>query len=91
MIDDLDLFSDGQWARTQQELELSPRQAEIVQLMLHGNGDKQIARKLHISVATVRTHMHRLFDKFDLNDRLELTLLVLASLRGRAQNHSSPD
>jgi len=38
----------------------------------------------------VRTHMRRLFGKFDLSDRLELTLLVLASLRGRVQNPPSP-
>lgn len=78
-----DLFSDGEWTRAQEELGLSRRQAQIVRLVLEGNADKQIAQKLNISMTTVRTHLHRLFEKFELNDRLELTLLVLASLRGR--------
>lgn len=91
VIRDSNLFSDGEWARTEQKLGLSPRQAQIIRLVLQGNADKQIAHKLNISLATVRTHMHRLFDKFDLHDRLELTLLVLASLRGRTADPSSSD
>jgi DNA-binding CsgD family transcriptional regulator len=87
---DYDLFSDGEWARTQQELGLSPRQAEIVKLVLQGKSDRQIALDLHISLATVRTHLRRLFGKFNLGDRLELTLLVLASLRGRVQSPPPP-
>ena len=86
MIRESDLFSDGEWARTQRELNLSPRQAQIVRQVLQGKADKQIASGLNISPATVRTHMRRLFAKFNLNDRLELTLLVLASLRGRVKN-----
>ncbi len=82
-----DLFSDGQWTRAQQELGLSPRQAQIVRLILEGNADKQIAQRLNISMTTVRTHLHRLFEKFTINDRLELTLLVLTSLRGRLGKH----
>lgn len=91
MIRDSDLFSEGQWARTQQKLGLSPRQAQIITLILHGKTDKDIAQKLDISPATVRTHMRRLFDKFELNDRLELILLVLTSLRERPAKPSSPD
>jgi ATP/maltotriose-dependent transcriptional regulator MalT len=91
VIKNLDLFSDGEWTRTCHELELSLRQAQIVKLVLQGSSDKQIAQELGIALATVRTHMRRLFSKFNLSDRLELTLLVLASLRGRARNHSSSE
>ena len=91
VIRDSDLFSDGEWACTKQKLALSPRQAQIIRLLLQGDSDKQIAQSLNISLATVRTHMRRLFDKFHLNDRLELTLLILASLRGRTADPSSSD
>lgn len=86
---DNDLFSDGEWLRTRQDLGLSVRQAQIVRLVLQGKSDRQIASDLSISLATVRTHMRRLFSKFNLGDRLELTLLVLASLRGRVQSPPS--
>ncbi len=85
------LFSDGEWARAQQHLELSPRQAEIVRHILEGKPDKQIALDLGISLATVRTHLRRLFAKYDLGDRLELTLLVLATLRGHLQHRQLPE
>ena len=91
MIRESDLFSDGEWARTQSELGLSPRQAQIVRHVLQGKADKQIAHDLGISLPTVRTHMRRLFAKFELRDRLELTLLVLASLRGRVRSPRSSE
>jgi len=91
VIKNEELFSDGQWARAQRHLELSPRQAEIVRRVLLGTPDKQIALELGISPATVRTHLRRLFAKFDLDDRLELTILVLAALRGRLQSRPSPE
>lgn len=75
------LFSDEEWALLQEDLGLSPRQAEIVSRLLQGMSDKQIAWELDISLPTVRTHMGRLFRKFDLNDRIELILHVFARLR----------
>jgi DNA-binding CsgD family transcriptional regulator len=78
---DTELFSDDEWTLLKRDLRLTPRQAEIVRHIAHGLSDKQIARQLEISVPTVRTHMGRLFDKFDLSDRLELLVLVFASLR----------
>ena len=85
-----DLFSDGEWTRAQQELGLSRRQAQIVRLVLEGNADKQIAQKAeHLHDHGCARSLHRLFEKFKLNDRLELTLLVLASLRGRLGRSSA--
>jgi DNA-binding NarL/FixJ family response regulator len=75
------LLSSQEWAQLTQRLELTPRQAEIVQHLLLGKSDKQIARELSISVPTVRTHMGRLFQKLGLRDRIELILHVFACLR----------
>ena len=81
------LLSNDEWTRLVSDLALSPRQAEIVEHLLRGESDKQIARALEISVPTVRTHMSRLFQKFGLNDRVELVLYVFACLR---EDRSSP-
>jgi len=75
------LLSNEEWTRLVNDLTLSPRQAEIVEHLLRGESDKQIARALEISVPTVRTHMGRLFQKFGLNDRVELVLCIFACLR----------
>jgi len=75
------LVSKQEWIQLTQSLELSPRQADIVERLLHGESDKQIALELKISVPTVRTHLRRLFRKFGVDDRVELILYIVASLR----------
>lgn len=74
-------LSDQEWAQVRQALGLSPRQAEIVGHLLLGESDKQIAKELRISIPTVRTHLGRLFQKFDLNDRVELILHIFNRVR----------
>ena len=76
-----ELFSEQEWMLLAQELDLSPRQAEIVNNIMRAKSDKQIAQALGISQSTVRTHMTRLFEKFGLNDRVELLVHVFRSLR----------
>ena len=53
---------------------LSPRQRDIAQCILCGHSDKQIAGELDLSVSTVRTHLSRLFEKLQVQDRGELAL-----------------
>jgi len=76
-----ELISEQEWTQLQHRLGLSPRQAQIVREILHAKSDKQIARDLDIALPTVRTHVGRLFRKFDLNDRTELVVHILMSLR----------
>jgi DNA-binding CsgD family transcriptional regulator len=75
------LLSDEEWMRARRTLGLSPRQAEIVRCILQCKSDKQIARDLGISLATVRTHLGRLYQRHNIGDRLGLILLVLTCLR----------
>lgn len=74
-------LSDQEWIQVRQSLGLSPRQSEIVKHLLLGESDKQIARELRISIPTVRTHLGRLFQKFELNDRVELILHIFNQVR----------
>ena len=75
------LFSEQEWARLMEHLDLPQRQAQLTRHIMAGMSDKQIAREMGISITTVRTHMSRLFRKFDLSDRTELVLHVFACLR----------
>lgn len=75
------LVSDREWIQIRKTAGLSPRQADIVKHIVQGESDKQIARQLNITVPTVRTHLERLFRKFDLNDRVELLVYVFALVR----------
>lgn len=48
---------------------LSDREAEIVRLLAAGRTNSDIAGELFISLATVKTHVSRIFDKLDVDNR----------------------
>lgn len=74
-------LTDDEWLAAVRELELSPQQARIVSLILRGLKDKCIAAELRVSVATVRTHLGRIFARHKLDDRVALVLRVFATVR----------
>jgi DNA-binding CsgD family transcriptional regulator len=53
-------------------LGLSPREAEIAVMIAHGLANKEIAHRLCISPATVRTHIYNLYQKAGARSRIEL-------------------
>lgn len=53
---------------------LTPRELEIVRLVGTGIGNKEIAHRLGISVATVRTHLSHVYGKLGPVSRVELAL-----------------
>jgi two-component system, NarL family, nitrate/nitrite response regulator NarL len=56
---------------------VSEREKEIVQLVTQGFRNKEIGEKLFISEQTVKNHLHNIFDKLGVSDRLELTLYAI--------------
>lgn len=48
---------------------LSARELEVLELVAQGNTNADIGRRLHISEATVKTHLLRMFNKLDVSDR----------------------
>ena len=53
---------------------LTSREREIVALVAQGYKNKEIAWKLSISEQTVKNHLHDIFHKLTVSDRLELAL-----------------
>jgi PAS domain S-box-containing protein len=47
---------------------LTPRQREVLQLVVEGNRTKQIARKLEISVKTIEMHRAGIMDALNIRD-----------------------
>ena len=48
---------------------LSRRELEVLRLVAAGSGNREIARRLFISEATVKTHLLHLYDKLGVHDR----------------------
>ena len=53
------------------------REREIVGLVCQGFRNKEIAEKMFISEQTVKNHLHNIFDKLGVSDRLELALYAI--------------
>ncbi|MEU5082642.1 MULTISPECIES: response regulator transcription factor [Streptomyces] len=50
---------------------LTTREIEVLVLIAEGLSNQQIARRLHVSTATVKTHINNLFAKAGLKDRAQ--------------------
>ena len=56
---------------------ITDREKEIVQLVTQGFRNREIGEKLFISEQTVKNHLHNIFDKLGVSDRLELALYAI--------------
>ncbi|MGE5491331.1 MAG: response regulator [Actinomycetota bacterium] len=55
---------------------LTPRELDLVRMVASGLANRQIAEKAHITEGTVKVHLHRIYAKLDLRDRMALTLFA---------------
>ena len=56
----------------QKVIHLTKREREIIDLILNGFCNKEIAQQLHISAHTVKSHIHNILKKLALKTRLQL-------------------
>jgi DNA-binding NarL/FixJ family response regulator len=54
--------------------QLTERERDVFQQVAAGKSNTEIAAALHLSVATVKTHISRLLDKLDCRDRAQLVV-----------------
>lgn len=59
-------------------LDLSPRQRDVLRLLIEGKPNKTICRELDLSESTVKTHLAAIFRKLDVTSR---TQAVVAAAR----------
>lgn len=52
-------------------LGLSPRECEILALLASGKSNQEMADALHISPNTVKTHLARVYEKLDVQRRVQ--------------------
>ena len=63
--------------RAPAEENLSAREIEVLQLVSKGNSNREIGKALHISTATVKTHLIHIFDKLGVADRTAAVTVAL--------------
>ncbi len=60
--------------RTPGEIELTPRERDVLSLVIDGYANKQIARRLGITEKTVKGHLTNLFQRIGVSDRTQAAL-----------------
>lgn len=66
----------GSATSPEQPIHLTPREREILDLLVRGDSNKEIARSLDISVGTAKNYVAKLFQRFDVSSRLRLVSLL---------------
>lgn len=56
---------------------LSGREIEVLELVARGGSNKELARDLHLSEATVKSHLIHIFDKLGVTDRTAAVTVAL--------------
>ena len=75
-LSDASPLLEAEWDRIARQLELSPRELQIVRLVTVDAKEHTVARRLGISVHTVHTHLKRIYAKLGVSSRVELILEI---------------
>ncbi len=70
-------------------VELTPREAEVLALLRQGLANKQIARALGISQATVKAHLTSVFQRIGVTDRVQAAVWAERRAAGPAERRAS--
>jgi DNA-binding NarL/FixJ family response regulator len=70
---------DAPTAVTRDISELTPREADVLRLVARGLGNQEIAEKLFVSEATVKTHVAHIFDKLHVDNRVQAVVVAYES------------
>lgn len=56
---------------------LSERELEVLKLIVDGNSNQEIAEKLFVTLATVKTHVRSILNKLSVNDRTQAAVKAM--------------
>jgi DNA-binding NarL/FixJ family response regulator len=56
---------------------LSPREIEVLELLVRGQSNQDIAGDLSITMSTVKNHVHHIIEKLGVSDRVQAAILAI--------------
>ncbi len=66
------------------EHKMTPRELEVLHLLMAGKSNRHIASAMHIDEVTVKAHLGRMLRKTGSSNRVELTLRAMDERKGRS-------
>lgn len=64
------------------KLKFSKRETEIIDALIQGKNNQQIAKTINLSQNTIKTHIQNIYKKTGVNNRTELTYLLMLNTIG---------
>ncbi|ACK69263.1 two component transcriptional regulator, LuxR family [Gloeothece citriformis PCC 7424] len=64
-------------SNSDKELDLTKREKEVLQYLIQGLSNEQIAKQLYITVATVKAHLTAIFNKLGVKNRTQAIVAAL--------------
>ena len=56
---------------------LTPREKEVLQYLIEGNGNKEIADRLCVSPETIKSHIKNIYRKLNVTNRIEAVKVIM--------------
>jgi DNA-binding NarL/FixJ family response regulator len=75
------VFAFDEWLVITESLALSPRQAQVLGLVIQSHKDQEIVDSLNIGKSTVRTHLIETKKRLSAKDRVGLAYRVFVAFR----------
>lgn len=57
--------------------QLTKREQDVLQLLIEGQSNAEIASHLHLSINTVKTHIKGIMNKFGVDHRVQVAVFAL--------------
>jgi DNA-binding NarL/FixJ family response regulator len=76
LIEDFASAADDQIPTPAMLQQLTPREREVTELIAYGLSNTELASRLHIGAATVKTHLNRILMKLQLRDRAQIVMVA---------------
>ena len=83
----IDTYASG--TQRPKEVQLTPREQEVIELLIAGRANREIAATLGVELKTVKTHVGHLLQKFSVPNRVALTVRALEMQMNRASEAAS--
>jgi DNA-binding NarL/FixJ family response regulator len=75
------LLDKKQWSYVQNRYSLTPRERQIAELICQGLRNGNIAKNLHITPGTVKTHTRNIYRKVHVKSKIAMLLKFLTDVR----------
>ena len=79
----------GRKVMSEQSVRLGPREKQIVELLLQGCDNAEIAKQLKMARRTVKAHFNRLFLRFGITDGIKRVKLATLLYRRQSCSHTN--